>query len=112
MVQECKERNATIIYATHIFDGLGDFATHLVHVRGGAIIRCVDQVNSLLEAESNSKGSGLLAVVLRWLTEDFQIRKESRAAQAKDGKVELKTKWEQLSDNMKEHGDKYYDYSH
>jgi hypothetical protein len=28
--KECEERGATIIYATHIFDGLDDWPTHLV----------------------------------------------------------------------------------
>jgi CCR4-NOT complex subunit CAF16 len=27
--KECEERNATVIYATHIFDGLMDWPTHL-----------------------------------------------------------------------------------
>jgi CCR4-NOT complex subunit CAF16 len=28
--KECEERGATIIYATHIFDGLDDWPTHIV----------------------------------------------------------------------------------
>lgn len=28
--KECQERGATIIYATHIFDGLEDWPTHIV----------------------------------------------------------------------------------
>lgn len=28
--KECEERGATIIYATHIFDGLEDWPTHVV----------------------------------------------------------------------------------
>lgn len=30
LVSECAERGATIIYATHIFDGLDKWATHIV----------------------------------------------------------------------------------
>jgi CCR4-NOT complex subunit CAF16 len=30
LVSECEERGATIIYATHIFDGLDKWATHIV----------------------------------------------------------------------------------
>ena len=29
--KECQERGATIIYATHIFDGLEDWPTHIVN---------------------------------------------------------------------------------
>ncbi|KAJ1332202.1 hypothetical protein BSLG_009018 [Batrachochytrium salamandrivorans] len=31
------QRNATILYATHIFDGLGGWPTHVAHVVGGEI---------------------------------------------------------------------------
>ncbi|KAL0666354.1 hypothetical protein Bca4012_029058 [Brassica carinata] len=33
--KECQERGATIIYATHIFDGLEDWPTHILRVGGG-----------------------------------------------------------------------------
>ena len=32
--RECEERNVTIVYATHIFDGLEQFATHVASSRG------------------------------------------------------------------------------
>lgn len=34
-----KERGATIIYATHIFDGLESWPTHLAYVEGGRMLR-------------------------------------------------------------------------
>ena len=37
--QECEQRGATIIYATHIFDGLDRWMTHLAHVSDGELIR-------------------------------------------------------------------------
>lgn len=30
LIKECEEKGATIIYATHIFDGLESWPTHLV----------------------------------------------------------------------------------
>ena len=33
--RECEERSVTIVYATHIFDGLEEFATHVAFVAGG-----------------------------------------------------------------------------
>ena len=30
--KECKLRNASIIYATHIFDGIEDWATHVIYL--------------------------------------------------------------------------------
>ena len=36
---ECEQRGATIIYATHIFDGLEPWITHLAHVADGRLQR-------------------------------------------------------------------------
>jgi CCR4-NOT complex subunit CAF16 len=38
-VEECEVRGATIVYATHIFDGLEAWPTHLAYVEGGRMIR-------------------------------------------------------------------------
>jgi CCR4-NOT complex subunit CAF16 len=35
--EECAERGATIIYATHIFDGLEKWVTHLAYVADGKL---------------------------------------------------------------------------
>ena len=39
--QECEQRGATIIYATHIFDGLEPWITHLAYVASGRLQRGV-----------------------------------------------------------------------
>ncbi|KIY42909.1 P-loop containing nucleoside triphosphate hydrolase protein [Fistulina hepatica ATCC 64428] len=38
LVRDSDERGATILYATHIFDGLSDFPTHIAHMRLGAFL--------------------------------------------------------------------------
>lgn len=35
--EECSERGATIVYATHIFDGLETWATHIAYVSNGTL---------------------------------------------------------------------------
>lgn len=35
--KECEERGATIIYATHIFDGLENWPSHIVYVANGKL---------------------------------------------------------------------------
>ncbi len=35
---ECEERGATILYATHIFDGLESWITHLAYLEDGKIV--------------------------------------------------------------------------
>lgn len=36
---ECEQRNATIIYATHIFDGLEKWVTHLAYMEDGRFMK-------------------------------------------------------------------------
>ena len=37
--QECTQRGAIIIYATHIFDGLEDWVTHVVYIHNGRLVK-------------------------------------------------------------------------
>ena len=37
--QECAERGASIVYATHIFDGLESWITHLAYVENGRLVQ-------------------------------------------------------------------------
>lgn len=46
LADECKERGATIVYATHIFDGLESWPTHVAYVARG-------------EREAGSRGFGM-----------------------------------------------------
>ncbi len=36
---ECEERGATILYATHIFDGLEGWVTHVAYLEDGQLIK-------------------------------------------------------------------------
>lgn len=63
--EECKERNATIIYATHIFDGLEHWPSHLLYVAGGRVkaFKKAEEIPELSEGK-------LLNLVERWLREE------------------------------------------
>lgn len=37
--EECEERGATILYATHIFDGLEPWLTHIAYISEGALLK-------------------------------------------------------------------------
>lgn len=37
--RECEQRGATIIYATHIFDGLEKWITHVAYVEDGKLVK-------------------------------------------------------------------------
>ena len=126
--RETVQRNASILYATHIFDGLGGWPTHIAHVVAGEIdlVRDLSQGfpeldeaihdrqvsaaatgNAESVAESLVYNSPLLLVVERWLRED---NKKLMKAGVTNAEGKLMTKWDILSENMKEYGDKYYNY--
>ena len=57
--EDCACRGATVVYATHIFDGLSGWATHVGQLCGGKL-----EVGS---ADEMLKGETLLRHVERWL---------------------------------------------
>ncbi|KNC76092.1 hypothetical protein, variant [Sphaeroforma arctica JP610] len=72
-------------YATHIFDGIGDWCTHLCHLSNGHVrlLKPVDDIEELvvLRAEHRNAGYGesaLLRLVEQWLREEFEQRKKAR----------------------------------
>merc|ERR1719155_143399 len=38
--EECDERGTTVVYSTHILDGLDDWPSHVVHLREGKLAYC------------------------------------------------------------------------
>ncbi|CAO1627704.1 unnamed protein product [Sympodiomycopsis kandeliae] len=79
--KETLTRNATIVYATHIFDGLHDFPTHIAHMRLGQIVHEDDHLESggaLLWPPADAD-SNLLDVTLGWLRADRVLRSEYEA---------------------------------
>ncbi|KAG6472057.1 hypothetical protein ZIOFF_069512 [Zingiber officinale] len=75
--KECEERGATIIYATHIFDGLEDWPTHVVYVAHGKL-----QLALPLEKVKQMSNLSLMRTVESWLRkerdEDRRRRKERK----------------------------------
>lgn len=92
LVRETQERKATILYATHIFDGLDSFPTALLHLSLGRSIgpsplawplsssgdsSATDGVPQKIRErmrDPNRAGSQLLELVLYWLDLDKQER--------------------------------------
>lgn len=75
--KECEERGATIIYATHIFDGLDDWPTHIVYIAHGKL-----QLALPLEKVKEMSQLSLMRTVESWLRkerdEDRRRRKERK----------------------------------
>jgi len=78
--EESEERGVTIIYATHIFDGLDDWATDLVYISGGHI-KLTSKLNELEELnalKANKTQAPLFRMVEGWLRAEFVTRQEAR----------------------------------
>jgi CCR4-NOT complex subunit CAF16 len=67
-----QERGATIIYATHIFDGMEKWATHMAFVTDGHLKRG-GPTTSIPEMNT---GKRLLDVMTNWLREEQVERKK------------------------------------
>ncbi|RMH39119.1 MAG: ATP-binding cassette domain-containing protein [Deltaproteobacteria bacterium] len=69
-LREESERHGTaILYATHIFDGLEAWATHLAYVRAGRVARFapMESIDELRAARAAGTPAPLVGVVLDWL---------------------------------------------
>ncbi|KAL3897564.1 MAG: hypothetical protein SGCHY_003331 [Lobulomycetales sp.] len=107
LVRETEQRGATIVYATHIFDGLDKFCTHLIHLRSGRIVHSTTDIEEELTKTpiEITLGSSLLNLVLHWLREDYEVFTRDAKKQAS-----LPTKWDKMSEDMRFLGDRFYDY--
>ncbi|KAJ8439234.1 hypothetical protein Cgig2_030169 [Carnegiea gigantea] len=69
--KECEERGATIIYATHIFDGLEGWPTHIVYLARGRL-----QLAMPMDKLKETTNLSLMRTVESWLRKE---RDEERA---------------------------------
>ncbi|CAI7812305.1 unnamed protein product [Closterium sp. NIES-53] len=85
--QECEERGATVVYATHIFDGLESWASHLAFVSSGKLQR-LESVDASTQQSADSHKPpalqlpSLLEMVEPWLRED-KAKREQEVEEAK-----------------------------
>lgn len=112
---ETEERGCTIVYATHIFDGLADWATHIGHVADGRCLSMnkVDNFPAFEEIKTKHKEEGrvdspLTTLCIKWLREDRDRLRNIKNVDPVTGLPH--SKWDEMSDNMKKNGDKYYNY--
>jgi len=110
---ECETRGVTILYATHIFDGIGEWASHIAHLDNGTVtkldkIENFKELQEIRELRSNKMmkdDSSLLILVENWLRSEFEEKKKRR----KEEKG-IKTRMEVLQEDYKTHRDKFYNY--
>ncbi|GLT89576.1 hypothetical protein SLE2022_075540 [Rubroshorea leprosula] len=77
--KECEERGATIIYATHIFDGLEEWPSHVIYVAHGKL-----QLAMPMDKLKEISNLSLMRTVESWLRkerdEERKRRKERKAS--------------------------------
>lgn len=96
LLQETTERKATVIYATHIYDGMDNWPTHVVHMRLGEIMASIPwpiphtttardlpgdihpDIWAKMQDDQRS-GSKLMVLALSWLADDKKFRKQLEA---------------------------------
>ncbi|KAG2237448.1 P-loop containing nucleoside triphosphate hydrolase protein [Thamnidium elegans] len=112
---ETEERGCTIVYATHIFDGLGDFATHVAHVADGKCLSMNEMKNfeefekiKIKHQQEKRLDSPLTTLCIQWLREDRDRLRNIKRIDPVTGLPH--SKWDEMSENMKKNGDKYYNY--
>ncbi|KAG0631033.1 hypothetical protein M758_1G222100 [Ceratodon purpureus] len=74
-VDECEERGATLIYATHIFDGLEAWATDIAYVEDGKLKRS-QPIKEIPELLPPSQAKNLIQVVEPWLRTEREEREK------------------------------------
>ncbi len=97
--QETKGRKCAVVYATHIFDGLQDWPTNVVHMHMSEVIHILTLDEALIMSDKfiesgNGKfghdkngSSKLLTLALYWLSDDLKkrgTRIESRSKRSYD----------------------------
>ena len=73
------QRGATVVYATHIFDGLEEWVSHLAYLSAGSLKRFEDL------AETPGKYSSLLSTVEQWLRKEQEEKVKEEEARKKAG---------------------------
>uniref|UniRef100_A0A1J3FNK6 ABC transporter I family member 19 n=3 Tax=Noccaea caerulescens TaxID=107243 RepID=A0A1J3FNK6_NOCCA len=72
--EECDQRGATIVYATHIFDGLEAWGTHLAYIQDGELNRSL----KMADIDELKTSPNLLSVVESWLRSETKPEKKKK----------------------------------
>lgn len=78
--KECEDRGATIIYATHIFDGLADWPSHIVYVAHGKL-----QLALPMEKVKEMSNLSLMRTVESWLRKEREEERKRRKERKANG---------------------------
>ena len=72
--KESIKNKACIIYATHIFDGLNDWGTHVAHMKPNGIL-----------SGANVIDSDIIDIAYKYLSDDYEYLKKNNISENEDG---------------------------
>lgn len=71
---ECEQRGATVFYCTHIFDHLEGWASHILHLSKGTVVRScsIDEVGEYAQLITEGNPTPLYTLVKRWVYAEYE----------------------------------------
>ena len=102
--RECAERQCTVVYATHIFDGLEGWPTHVAYLARGNLQE-FGEIAAFPELASGSdaRGGQLVMLVEKWLRREqaivAELRKKQKEEERVTGKKEFKKEFQYALNN-------------
>lgn len=91
---ESEVRGATILYCTHIFDHLEGWASHLLHLSQGTVVKCcaMSEVEEYTQLINQGQPCPLYNLVRRWVYDEYDRLIEHKAKapkveQSLDGRI-------------------------
>lgn len=88
--KESNERGATIIYATHIFDGLDEWASHLFYLTSGGNCGWQGKMRELeiyKELKEKNHPAKMLAIADHWLRKELEENRKRRKFEKAQGEM-------------------------
>ena len=90
LIRESDERGATIIYATHIFDGLDDWATHLHYLTNTGSCGWQGRIEELTVYQTlkeENHPAKMLAIADHWLRKELEASRKARRFEKAQGEL-------------------------
>lgn len=91
--KESETRGATIVYATHIFDGLDDWPTHLHYLRNTGSTGWqgpLEELDLYRELRAAGNPSPLLRIAEKWLRAELEASKARNEQEQESGEAAIK----------------------
>lgn len=72
---ECEQRGATIFYCTHIFDHLEGWASHVLHLSQGSVVKfCpMEELHEYTQLCNEQNPTPLYSLVRNWIYQEYSI---------------------------------------